>query len=328
MRDIFEFVDNFKKYHHVKSNLQYGDTALCPNPYFSVIMPVYGNPKYFVHSFNSVVHQDADFSYEVIIVDNTPIDDTKSDVLKLVESANLPYVFYYRNEENIGMSGNWNRGIELARANLLTFCHDDDMLYPNCLSKLWELHLKYPNKFIIPSCKIIDESVIYPLKKSSNTKSWGKECIVYDKIDILMANPTNGVGCLFYKKHMKEFGGYNEDYYPSMDNALHVKYVYKIGAIRFRQILYCYRITNNNESNNVYQGFIDNGLFYAQCMIRYITLPLFVKKALIHAYKTNITIVMEKVWARKIALSQRLTIPDRLVNGLLFCRQLLKIYVL
>ena len=34
--------------------------------------------------------------------------------LELIEESHLPNVFYYRNEQNIGMVGNWNRGIELA----------------------------------------------------------------------------------------------------------------------------------------------------------------------------------------------------------------------
>ena len=179
MKDIFEYVDNFGKYRHVKSILQYGDKELCQNPKISVIMPVYGNPKFFVSSFNSVIHQDANFCYEVIVVDNTP-HDAESTVLGLIKSYNQPYVFYYRNEENIGMSGNWNRGIELARSDLITYCHDDDMLCPNCLSKLWELHNDYPNRFIIPNHKRINEFVYFPLADNVPSRIRGRECISFD----------------------------------------------------------------------------------------------------------------------------------------------------
>ena len=282
MRNIFDYKDNFEKYRHVKSVLQYGDKGLCKKPKISVIMPVYGNPKFFTHSYNSVIHQDADFVYEVIVVDNTPLDETKSDILELIEESHLPNVFYYRNEQNIGMVGNWNRGIELARAELLTYCHDDDMLFPNCLSTLWRMHLRYAGKFIIPNCKIIDETVVYPLQKSLQGVSRKEKCVPFGKIDIFMGNPSNGVGCLFYKKDMMEIGGYSEEYYPSMDNALHAKYVFAHGAFRYLQPLYCYRISSSNESNNVYKGFIDNGLFYCECMSRRLGLPSFITKALIH----------------------------------------------
>lgn len=324
MRDIFEYRDNFTKYNLVKSVLQYGDTASCPKPKISVIMPVYGNPKFFVHSFNSVIHQDADFSYEVIVVDNTPLNDTKTDVLKIIENANIPYVFYYRNKENIGMTGNWNRGIELARAELITFCHDDDMLYPQCLSTLLKLHNKYPNKWIIPACRVIDESISYPLDNTAFFNFRGKECLTFDKIDIFMGNPTNGVGCLFYKKHMLEFGGYNEDYYPSQDNALHIKYVFQKGAVQYRNKLYCYRITKTNESNTVYKKFITNGLFYCKCMTPFMGYPSFVTKLLMHTYRVNITSTMELVWARKGSPSLKPTMMDVIINKCLEYRKTLK----
>ena len=49
---------------------------------------------------------------------------------------------YYKNEKILGMLGNWNRGIELARAPFVTYCHDDDMLLPSALSRLMELQKK------------------------------------------------------------------------------------------------------------------------------------------------------------------------------------------
>ena len=315
MRDIFEYKNSFEKYRHVKSVLLYGDVEKCPTPKITVIMPVFGNPPFFIHSFYSVINQNVNFDYEVVIVDNTPLDHSKSETQKLVEKTTLPYVFYYRNEENIGMTGNWNRGIELARADLITFCHDDDMLYPNCLSTLWKLHADYPDKWIIPGVRIIDESVSYPFENAEPQNPPKNKCIPFGKIDIFMVNPTNGVGCLFHKKHMLALGGYNEEYYPSQDNALHIQYVFKYGAVRCQLQLYCYRITSKNESNNVYKKFITNGLFYCKCMAPYMNLPHFIINRLEHAYKTNITITMESVWANKTEYSVKYTMSDKIVNN-------------
>lgn len=327
MTNIFDYHNNFEKYRHVKSLLQYGDYSKCVNPLFSVVMPVYGNPKFFIHSFNSVINQDANFEYEVIVVDNTPIDGDKSDVLELIEKTNFTNVFYYRNEENIGMTGNWNRGVELARSELITFCHDDDMLYPNCLSRLWELHLRYPDRFIIPLNRSIDETICYPIENIEPHKLTGKECISFGKLDIFMCNPTNGVGCLYYKKHLIEFGGYNEEYYPSADNALHIKYVFEKGAVLCRQILFCYRITTNNTSNKVYKQFITNGLLYCDFMSNRMNLPNLVKKILSHAYLTNSTILAEKLWEKKDKYSITPSITDRIVFKFLSCRSTMKVFL-
>lgn len=324
MNNIFVHKNNFDKYSNTKSVLLFGDVLACPNPLMTVIMPVYGNPKFFVHSFNSVINQKVDFEYEVIVVDNTPLDNNKSEVQKLIESTNLPNIIYYRNEENIGMTGNWNRGIELARADLITFCHDDDMLYPDCLSKLWDLHLKYPYKFIIPCQRNIDETVIYPLEDLPSKKLKGKECVPFKKLDIFMGNPTNGVGSLFYKKHMLELGGYNEEYYPSQDNALHVLYVFKYGAVYYRRSLYCYRITSNNTSNKVYQGFINNSLFYGRCMAPLMRIPHFLQTMLLHALEVKQTNIMERVWGGRQNNAMGPTLCDNLVYIFLSFRNRLK----
>lgn len=319
MNNLFLYKDNFIKFRDTKSILQYGDPQKIKDPKFSVIIPVYGHPDFFVYAFNSVLHQDADFAYEVIVVDDTPWDGGKSDVLKLIEACQPPNVCYYRNEVNFGQTGNWNRGIELARAELVTFCHDDDMLYPNCLSELWKLHLKYPGKLVIPSCRIVDETVCEP-KEEYRTPAKKPQSIPYKKIDIFMGNPTNGVGCLFYRSHLLALGGYNDEYYPSHDNAMHIKYIFEYGAMSYNQILYNYRITSANISNSVYPRFISNGLFYADCMLSRLGLPNFIAKMLKHAYKTNITITMEKVWGKKQVFSVKPSLSDRIVNRCMWLR--------
>jgi len=324
MTDIFLYQDNFKRYQDVESVLQYGDFSACPNPVFSVIMPVYGNPKYFIYSLNSVINQDADFLYEVIIVDNTPLNSQKSQVLRKIEELNLKNIFYYRNKENIGMTGNWNRGIQLSRSELITFCHDDDMLYPNCLSTLWDMHNKYKNKFIIPLNVIVNEKATKPMEIISGHNLKGKEVVKLGKIDIFMGNPANGVGCLFYKKHLLEIGGYNDEYYPSADNALHIKYFFDYGAILCKKVLYCYRVTSDNTSNKVYKLFILNGLSYCRFILKRLGIPNIVGKIFIHAYFTKNKELAKNLWEKNNKIQIKQTKWDKILFRLLRYRNLLK----
>lgn len=313
MRNIFDFYNEVDKYSHVKSLLLYGDKSLIPSPQMSVIMPVYGNPKFFTDAYFSVCNQRTKISYEIIIVDNTPFDGEKSQIQIFLEKQKPINVLYYRNQENIGMTGNWNRGVSLCRSEVFTFCHDDDMLLPDCLSILWECHLKYPDKFIIPIQRVIDENVHYPLADETKGHITFKKCIIFSKIDIFMGNPTNGVGCLFYKKQVLEIGGYHEEYYPSADNAMHICNIFRYGAMHFPEELYCYRISSSNTSNKVYKAFISNGIFYTQCMISEMNLPTIIGKILSNAYKNHITYSMTKKWDPDVKKLKKVPLFDQFV---------------
>lgn len=105
-------------------------------------MPVFNHPDYFRKSLSSAINQDYTDDYEIIVVDNNDQTDGPTSNQVIVEEFRNPKVLYYKNEKNIGMFGNWNRGIELARASFVTYCHDDDMLLPSALSRLMELQKK------------------------------------------------------------------------------------------------------------------------------------------------------------------------------------------
>jgi len=65
---------------------------------------------------------------EVIVLDNASTDDTPSVVARY---ANDPRVRTVRNESNIGMPANHNKGLELARGAFISFLSADDFLAPD-----------------------------------------------------------------------------------------------------------------------------------------------------------------------------------------------------
>lgn len=89
----------------------------------------------------SAINQNSvNFDYEIIVVDNEPYKNGGTETSNLMEKyKDIPNFIYYRNEENLGMFGNWNRCIELARGEWVTLLHDDDLLIPNYL----KMFIKY-----------------------------------------------------------------------------------------------------------------------------------------------------------------------------------------
>ena len=45
-------------------------------------------------------------------------------------------ISYYKNKENLGMFGNWNRCLELARGEWVCILHSDDKIMPNYIEEM------------------------------------------------------------------------------------------------------------------------------------------------------------------------------------------------
>ncbi len=286
MRDIFEYKDNFAIYSSVKSKLKVGDLDKCPVPVISVIMPVFKRPEYFKIALDSVLNQDFESQYEIVVVDNNTDEGDINRNQKIVEEANSDKIFYYRNEKNIGMYGNWNRGIELSRANYITYCHDDDMFLPNTLSTLYEVQGGKGHKAVFGTFNKIDTIGNYirvvptPRVKFKTLKPLMS--YNYSKFDVFMGTPGLGCGCLFKRDKLIEIGGYSEEFYPSADYALNAQYTFKYGAVFSRIPTFNYRIAEN-ESFHVYEEFVNRDKHFRDCMKPFLPYPNFILDRIIKA---------------------------------------------
>lgn len=275
MDNIFNKTNCFKINEKVKSILLFGKYEDVPNPVISIIMPVYKRPDMFKLSLESALNQDFSQPYEIVVVDNFD-GEGESPNLKIVKETGCKNIMYYRNENNLGMLGNWNRGIEMSRAEFVTYCHDDDLLLPSCLSRLMELQKITGKKCILSAMNTIDEngSIISLKKFPRRIKGLflERDHYEYTLYNQFIISVGFGVGCLFNRKCMLELGGYNVDYYPSADYALQVSYTYYYGCVINSIPTYNYRIAKN-ESLNVYKKFADIDKFFRQCMVEKIHLP-------------------------------------------------------
>lgn len=252
MKTIFDKTDHFAERADVKSKLLYGNPQDCPNPLVSVIMPVYNRPDTFPESLQSVLNQQCDFPYEIVVVDDKT-DCGRTESQDIVEATNAKNIMYYRHAKNLGMFDNWNRGIWLSRGKYVTYCHDDDVLLPNALQRLVDLQKQIGEKpCIFSKYNMIDEDgnfirmYNYPNKKGLKTEVSDCPFTLFDHF----CGPVGfGVGCLFNRNCMLEIGGYDRDYYPSADNALQAKYTYYYGSYLNNIPTFNYRIGKGNTSS-------------------------------------------------------------------------------
>lgn len=315
MSSLSDRYDAFAETAGIPSVLQYGDPDKVPSPAVTVIMPVYHRPELFTQALESVLAQDYTGAYEVLVVDNHEAEPSPN--LEVVRRAGSPRVLYYHNTQNLGMFGNWNRGITLARAPYVTFCHDDDLLLPGALSRLMELQPQVGKACILSAFneidatgRIIDTTVlrrrIGPLKPRSHFR--------YSYLGQVLANVSCGNGCLYGRKQLMDLGGYHPDYYPSADYELNVHYAREYGAWINNVPTSCYRVAEN-ESMQVFRQFPAANRRVQEQWLLPEGRPRWLARRLIEAVHRNAVLSVEKAWqqAESQQLRQRLPAADRAI---------------
>ncbi|MCB0164421.1 MAG: glycosyltransferase [Anaerolineae bacterium] len=93
----------------------------------SVVIPSYNRADLLPHAIQSVLDQ----SYtdlEIIVVDDGSTDHTRQ-VIQDITHPKVRYIY----QENRGLSGARNTGIEVSRGEFIAFLDSDDIIYPNKL---------------------------------------------------------------------------------------------------------------------------------------------------------------------------------------------------
>jgi glycosyltransferase involved in cell wall biosynthesis len=94
-----------------------------PRPKLSVCIPVYNGARYIRASIDSVLAQSFT-DYELIVVDDASGDDSE----KVIKSCKDPRIQYVANSRNLGLIGNWNTCLRLARGEYVCVFHQDDLM--------------------------------------------------------------------------------------------------------------------------------------------------------------------------------------------------------
>lgn len=195
----------------------------------SVVLPVYNGEKYLRESIESVLNQTYR-NIELIIVDDCSIDSTQLIAREYVRSDSR--VKYYRNQKNLKLPRNLNRGFSLARGEYLTWTSDDNRYKPKAIATLVEkLEGKKDVQFAFASCRVIDGN--------------GKE------IEYIMVNEnspkqiigSNSVGaCFMYTRKVYEtIGDYDPELVLVEDFDYWQRICMKFKAVGIPDILYEYR---------------------------------------------------------------------------------------
>jgi len=104
------------------------------DPLLSIAIPTFRRFELLTEALESVFNLDFDIPVEIIVVDNDPGNDATA-MSEMARFKGKSFA-YYKNHDNLGMFGNWNQCLGLARGRYVTILHDDDLLLPAFASQV------------------------------------------------------------------------------------------------------------------------------------------------------------------------------------------------
>lgn len=234
----------YQNYDNVKTELVLNNKI--KSPFVSIIIPTYRRIKTFEESLCSALNQNNFDNYEVIVIDNDYVDLDCSETFRIIQNYKKDRLAYYRNQQNLGMTGNWNRGICLAKGEWVTMLHDDDWLSPNFLEKVF---FQKPCDAGLLAVEVEIGAHGYNYHNNIGAQSWYRRYShIFYKIDIprlIYEGVSPAPGILIKKEILLQSGGFNDSYYPIMDYELYCYCSINNPAYILDSCLAYYRITDN-----------------------------------------------------------------------------------
>ena len=209
----------------------------------SVVMSAYNEPEGFLReSIESILNQTYPH-FEFIIIQDKPDNEAIERVVNEY-AAKDSRIRFYKNEKNIGLAMSLNRGIELARYDIIARMDADDIALPERFEKeiaYLEAHPKV--RLVSTNWMMIDENgnQVRPARRLPETFEEAKKILDLE-------NPILHPSVLVFKKDLEDIGGYRK-FPAAQDYELWLRYVSKEWEFGFiHECLFKYRISSSNIS--------------------------------------------------------------------------------
>jgi glycosyltransferase involved in cell wall biosynthesis len=251
----------FADHEHVESVIVWEHAPVKSDPEVSIAIPTFRRPDLLVEAVASALSQDCDQSYEIVIVDNDLDCEVDRHLKDMVEAQDKVNLRYYKNRENIGMFGNWNRSIAVSRGAWITLLNDDDLLAPNFISRSVEaLSRAGGGEGIVCRADSFDRRVgqdrrIGVAEERSSYEKF-RTFLRFGRHGIARLTPRvlyfgneagNTAGFLVRRDAVVQVGGFLPEEWPAADYMLYVRLAITFRIFLFRPVL-AYVGIGENES--------------------------------------------------------------------------------
>jgi len=177
-------------------------------PAVSVIIPAYNAERVLGEAIDSILAQScADF--EVIVIDDCSTDGTWALIQRY--AALDPRVRAYRNERNLGIAGNRNRGVDLATGTYIVWQDADDISLPGRVERQLAYMQAHPEVGIVGGyIEIFRGETVLGIRRYPADDAALRRCI-------FRYSPIAQPAAMVRREALRAAGEYNREYPPAED---------------------------------------------------------------------------------------------------------------
>ncbi|MDX6517004.1 MAG: hypothetical protein QOH73_2670 [Gaiellaceae bacterium] len=135
-------------------------------PLVSICVPVYNGAAWIAEALESALAQTYP-ELEIVVSDNASTDETAA----IVRSYTDPRIRLHTAAQNVGIAGNHNRSVLLARGEFIKFLHADDRLLPSCVEEMVALALEDPEIGLV----FAPRDILLPDPNDGEAQAWVKQ---------------------------------------------------------------------------------------------------------------------------------------------------------
>lgn len=288
-RDVFEYKDCVSRAHAVNSIKIFGAENTIISPDFTIAVPTYRRSSILKETIESALNQEYKGKYEVIVVDNNPERDDETEIMMRLYKDN-PLISYYKNSENLGMAGNWNKCLLLSSSDRVVLLHDDDIISPFLLQS-FSMSYTYLKK---NWCMVKSNLIKFKKRKELQFNPPKRLCLIKLRPDNFFHGCSIGAptGILLNRDMILEAGGYDQEVFPCFDYEMCVKLIRRnsLYTLSGDVPLGGYRVScNESISEKTMDIFYKTSYRIGDSLMKKMGIPRIAQR-LIHSYKNDATV--------------------------------------
>jgi glycosyltransferase involved in cell wall biosynthesis len=217
-------------------------------PKVSVLIPSYNSAHILDETIKSVLDQTYT-DFELIIVDDQSKDNTDEVVKKYLNDKRIAY---YKNEKNLGLTGNFNKCLAYAQGEYIKFLMCDDKFHPQLLEKFVPIMDQYPQVSLVTSYREEFGLNHYLWKAPFQHLVDGQKAIYHSLQDCnWFGEPTT----VMFRKSNLVLGGFNPEYHALVDWNMWLRQLSVGDCYVIPEVLSYFRIHPNQATQHVLKNF-------------------------------------------------------------------------